>query len=84
MQVFIEAVFEGLSELSGRDNEALRDEVSDITRPYQIGDVLILPINAFGSGQLHSGSKKPSECDPYVVHSFAGSWRNTINDQVVS
>jgi alpha 1,6-mannosyltransferase len=68
-------VFESLSELSGRENEVLRDVVSELTEPWQIDDVLILPINAFGSGQLHSGSRMPEECDPLVVHSFAGSWR---------
>ena len=68
-------MFESLSGLSGRANEVLRDEVSNLVEPYQIGDVLILPINAFGSGQLHSESKQPDECDPLVVHSFAGSWR---------
>lgn len=77
-------MFESLSEHSGRDNEVLRDEVADITDPYQIGDVLILPINAFGSGQLHSGSKKPEECDPFVVHSFAGSWRSERLSPVTS
>lgn len=69
-------MFESLSELSDRQNDLLREEVSGLTEPHQIDDVLILPINAFGSGQAHSGSKEPDKCDPFVVHSFAGSWRH--------
>ena len=37
--------------------------------------VLILPINAFGSGQLHSNSGSPEEASAFVHHLFKGSWK---------
>ena len=39
------------------------------------GDILILPINAFGSGQQHSNSGSPEDDDAFVQHLFAGSWK---------
>ena len=37
--------------------------------------VLILPINAFGSGQMHSKSGSPNENTALVQHLFKGSWK---------
>lgn len=37
--------------------------------------VLILPINAFGSGQAHSRSGKPEDSTAFVHHLFKGSWK---------
>ena len=37
--------------------------------------VLILPINAFGSGQAHSNSGSPEENTALVQHLFRGSWK---------
>ena len=37
--------------------------------------VLILPINAFGSGQGHSKSGSPDENTALVQHLFKGSWK---------
>ena len=37
--------------------------------------VLILPINAFGSGQAHSKSGSPDENTALVQHLFKGSWK---------
>lgn len=37
--------------------------------------VLILPINAFGSGQMHSKSGDPDENTALVQHHFKGSWK---------
>ena len=37
--------------------------------------VLILPINAFGSGQAHSNSGSPDEDTALVQHLFKGSWK---------
>ena len=37
--------------------------------------VLILPINAFGSGQEHSNSGSPDEDTALVQHLFKGSWK---------
>ena len=37
--------------------------------------MLILPINAFGSGQGHSKSGSPDENTALVQHLFKGSWK---------
>lgn len=49
--------------------------ISGMTEPRQYGDVLILPINAFGSGQAHSHSGPSDGPDVLVTHLFAGSWK---------
>jgi mannosyltransferase OCH1-like enzyme len=38
-------------------------------------DVNVLSISAFGCGQPHSQSPKPTEKECYVVHKFEGSWK---------
>ncbi|KAH8887996.1 hypothetical protein GQ53DRAFT_620238, partial [Thozetella sp. PMI_491] len=53
-------------------------DLSGMKEPRLYGDVLILPINAFTSGQLHSGSTwwwTPS--DALSRHRFKGSWRDS-------
>ena len=37
--------------------------------------VVILPINAFGSGQQHSNSGSPQDPTALVHHLFKGSWK---------
>ena len=37
--------------------------------------VLILPVNAFGSGQAHSKSGSPDANTALVQHLFKGSWK---------
>ncbi|KAK2593845.1 hypothetical protein QQS21_008460 [Conoideocrella luteorostrata] len=54
---------------------SLRD-LSGLTGPRIIGDIMILPINAFGMGQLHSNSANSGTIpsDALVRHTWAGSW----------
>ena len=40
-----------------------------------LSTVLILPINAFGSGQAHSNSGSPDDPTALVHHLFKGSWK---------
>lgn len=49
--------------------------ITGMRRPRLYGDVLILPINAFGSGQQHSKSGKPDDGTALVQHLFAGTWK---------
>ena len=49
--------------------------ITGMTEPTLFGDVLILPINAFGSGQAHSHSGPGDGDDVLVNHLFAGSWK---------
>lgn len=49
--------------------------VTGLIEPRLFGDVLVLPINAFGTGQAHSGSARDGSEDALVRHHFGGSWR---------
>lgn len=59
--------------------------ISGMTEPRLYGDILILPINAFGSGQQHSNSGSPDDDDAFVHHLFAGSWKaaHPFKDQML-
>ncbi|KAK8073202.1 alpha-mannosyltransferase och1 [Apiospora phragmitis] len=61
-----------------RDHEGLGNltDLSRLQEPRLLGDVLVYPINAFGSGQIHSGSYRwLTPKDGLVKHYFDGSWR---------
>ncbi|KAK5953574.1 hypothetical protein OHC33_005518 [Knufia fluminis] len=49
-------------------------DLSNVTEPTLFHDVLILPINAFGTGQEHSGSVRDGSPDALVRHAWRGSW----------
>lgn len=53
--------------------------LSGIADPVLFGDILILPINAFGSGQEHSGSAVDGAADDSanVRHLFHGFWKHS-------
>ena len=72
--LFTEAVFEGLSDSTGT-NFTWHNVTGSLTSRL-VGDVLILPINAFGSGQSHSHSGSPEEDSALVQHLFRGSWKS--------
>ncbi|KZF22936.1 glycosyltransferase family 32 protein [Xylona heveae TC161] len=59
---------------------------ADMTRhagPQLLHDVLILPVNAFGSGQPHSDSGEPSDDTALVQHLFKGIWKeNHIHESI--
>ncbi len=71
--LFTEAVFEGLSYSTGTN--FTWENVTGMLTPRLVGDILILPINAFGSGQAHSNSGSPEEDTAMVQHLFSGSWK---------
>lgn len=70
---FTRSVFAYLSEML--KEEYTWHNLTGLQEPILIADVLILPINAFGSGQLHSNSRKPTDDDALVEHLFRGSWK---------
>ena len=72
--LFTEAVFEGLSYSTGTN--FTWHNVTGLLTPKLVGDILILPINAFGSGQAHSNSGSPEEDTALVEHLFRGSWKS--------
>ena len=71
--IFTEAVFEILSATTGTNFTWVN--VTRLARPRLVGDVLILPVAAFGSGQAHSGSPGPEHEEVLVEHLFKGSWK---------
>lgn len=71
---FTTSVFNYLSEMLKEEYTWLN--VTRLEKPILVADVLILPINAFGSGQLHSNSRQPTDDDAFVKHLFRGSWKH--------
>jgi alpha 1,6-mannosyltransferase len=59
------------------DIVSLRD-LSGLTEPKLVGDILLLPIDGFGMGQSHSNSTNDGSIpeDALVQHKFRGSWRH--------
>ncbi|KAK5083383.1 hypothetical protein LTR70_008261 [Exophiala xenobiotica] len=50
-------------------------DFSNITEPTLFDDILVLPINAFATGQEHSGSIRAGSPDALARHAFRGSWK---------
>ena len=71
---FTDSVFENLSQQTGRN--ITKYDITGQKTPKLYGDILLLPVNAFATGQVHSGSGRPVEEDAFVEHLFKGSWKN--------
>ncbi|KAI9676716.1 MAG: hypothetical protein M1822_008279 [Bathelium mastoideum] len=69
---FTASVWEYLSEQTGE--ELTGREITNITEPILIADVLVLPINGLGSGQLHSNSGHCNDTQAVVCHHWVSSW----------
>ena len=67
------ATFEYLSEVTGTPISWAN--VTGLTAPKLIHDVLILPVTAFGNGQTHSNAGPPDDFAALVHHLFSGSWK---------
>lgn len=52
--------------------------LSGLSEPLLVGDMMILPIDGFGMGQEHSNSTHDGSTPPtaLVKHKFRGSWRH--------
>ena len=72
--IWTKTVFEGLSAAVGR--EVTYRDITNITEPHLFGDILVLPIDGFGTGQEHSNSNKYGAEDALVRHQFKGSWKH--------
>lgn len=72
--IWTTTVFEGLSDVVGR--EVTYRDITNITEPHLFGDILVLPINGFGTGQEHSNSNMFGAEDALVRHQFKGSWKH--------
>ena len=71
--MFTDAVLESLSILTG--TTFTWQNITGLEAPRLVADVLILPINGFGSGQQHSKSGSPEGEEVLVEHLFKGSWK---------
>ena len=78
---FSDAVMEVLANNLGRKVDWA--EVSGMKEPKLFGDVLVLPINAFGSGQKHSHSGDKAYGEICAKHHFGRSWYVRPPDPVV-
>lgn len=78
-RVFTTAVLEALTARTGRP--VTFQDLAFIDTPKLIGDVLILPVNAFGSGQEHSGSKPWGNEEQLMSHHWNGwrGWKKRLN-----
>ena len=67
------ATFEYLSEVTG--THVSWANVTGLTSPKLIHDVLVLPVTAFGNGQTHSNAGTTDDPAALVHHLFSGSWK---------
>ena len=71
--IWTHAVMEGLSEATGTAVSYLN--ITGMTEPRLFGDILVLPIDAFGGGQVHSNSTREGPGDFFVRHQWKGFWK---------
>lgn len=77
-QVWTNAVFEGMSKATGSD--VTWKNVTGIVEPKLFGDILLLPVDAFGTGQPHSGARQDIGEGTFVRHQWKMSWRDLNPD----
>lgn len=72
-----DAVFEQIQMVDGNVTDLLN--LSGMTEPRLYGDILVLPIDGFGMGQMHSNSTSDGTIPEAALirHMFHGSWRNS-------
>lgn len=71
--VFAASVYKGLSIASGTNVTSAN--LTGLTSPKLIGDILILPVTAFAAGTGHSHAGSTSDEAALVHHLFRGSWK---------
>ena len=77
-RIWTRAVLDTISLATGTN--MTYQNVTGMTEARLFGDILILPINAFGAGQDHSNSNRDDTADDiYVRHMWQGSWRHGWN-----
>lgn len=76
--IFTQAVLRALSLAVGE--EITFRNLTGLKTPRLFGDVLVLPVDAFGQGQPHSGSSEDEDCEASLVrHQWSMSWRDVHN-----
>jgi mannosyltransferase OCH1-like enzyme len=76
-EMFTDAVIDVVQEAS-REYPVTWRNFTGLTAPFydEASGVCLLPINYFGSGQRHSGSKPYDDPDACVNHYFLGTWKH--------
>lgn len=72
--IWTKAVMQTISEATGSAVDY--GNFTGMKEAQLFGDILVLPIDAFGSGQEHSNARLDGGDDVYVRHTFRGSWRH--------
>ena len=72
--IWTRAVMQSLSVASG--SPVTYKNVTGLKEPRLFGDILILPIDGFGTGQPHSGSSQDDTASAFVRHQFGMFWRH--------
>ena len=72
--VFTECIYQDLSIITGTNVSS--SNLTGLTEPRLIGDVLILPVTSFAPGLPHSNAKGVEDESALVQHLFAGSWKH--------
>jgi len=70
--LYTDVVIEVLREQLGEDLSL--EDFSGQKEPKLFGDVLVLPVRGFASGQKHSHSNDPEYGEVFVKHHFGKSW----------
>lgn len=79
-RAFTQALLGYLSQSTGTKVNYLN--FTKITEPTLMDDILVLPINSFGSGQGHSGSGSPKAESALAQHLWRGSWKEKPSDTI--
>ncbi len=72
--IWSRVVFESLS--IATNTKVTYRNVTGIKEPRLFGDILVLPIDGFGTGQPHSGSNRDGAESALIRHQFKGSWKH--------
>ena len=72
---FSECIYHELSLATGTN--VTSSNLTGLTEPRLIDDVLILPVTAFANGIPHSDAKGPDDEGALVHHLFQGSWKGS-------
>ena len=72
--IWSRVVFESLS--AATNMKITYRNITGIKEPRLFGDILILPIHGFGTGQPHSGSNRDGADTALIRHQFKGLWKH--------
>ena len=72
--IWTRTVMHSMSEMTGTHIDYRN--MTGMTEPRLFGDVLVLPIDGFGTGQPHSNSGKDGAGNAYIRHMWKGSWKH--------